>query len=451
MAISNHKRSVQKSADTRTAISVFLCCILPAGFAAADDGVTALPDPLTLEQALSFASGSQPALEKQRAELALAQANAAATAATDDLSARVDLYARWVQPAPLAPDQRQQDHQASFIVNKPLLDFGRSSALQDAAQAGVDAQSAMLTDTLGKFRIDIMQAFFDVVLADLRFARENEDMATAFIRFDRTRQRQSLGQRSELETRETRAAYEQVRRARYTAETQQRITRNRLALLLGHGDNLPANVTPPQINLDVKTMPEYADLLQSALAGNPQLQGARAAVAGAQQRLLAAQRDYWPSVDAEAEVSEYHRQFGGRDDWRAGVKVTVPLYSGGRISAKIAQEQARLHGLQAQAALLEQELRQQLLEIWLQIYVLGAERDRAKANYVYQQQRLDEARMLYEQEKKADLGDTMVQTSDARWQVARSDFALAISWAKIQALTGQTINIEQGFQHDNAK
>lgn len=423
--------------------------IMPIGTQA--DEKPPLPDPLSLAQALSYATDAHPALEKQRAELDLARGNAAAAGADDDLSIRVDAYARWVQPPPQAPDQDQADHQLSLLVRKPLLDFGRSSALDAAAQAGIDAQEQRLSAVQDNYRIEIMRAFFDVVLADLRFNRENEDMAVAFIRFDRTRQRQSLGQRSELEVRETRSTYEKVRRARYYAQTQQRATRNRLAFLLGFATNLPANVTAPELALNVKGLPDYDALLALALDNNAILHSQRAAAVAAEQKLLAAQRDYWPTVDAELEMSKYSRQFGSRDDWRAAMKLSVPLYNGNRVSAKILQEQARFRQLQAVAAQSELDLRQQLLDLWLYLDTLGADRDLAKASYDYRQLKLDEARTLYEQEKQADLGDSMVQTSEARWQVAKIEFDIAITWAKVQALTGQPINLEQGLIHDKAQ
>ena len=410
-----------------------------------------LPDPLSLEQALSYAAAQHPALEMQRAQLELAHGNAAAIAAEDDISLRVDAYARWVQPGPQSPDQEQEDHQASLLLRKPLYDFGRSSALEDAARTAVNAQESLLQATLDQYRIQVMRAFFDVVLADLRFGRDNEEMAVAYIRYDRTRKRMGLGQRSELEVRQTRTTYEGVRRARYHAQSQQRLTRNRLALLLGFGDKLPANLVAPALNISVKKAPDYTLLIQAALDQNPVLASLRAKTSAADQQLLAAQRDYWPNVDAELEWAQYQRQIGARDDWRAAIKFSVPLYNGNRVSAKILQAQARLHQSQAQAAQGEQDLRQQLLDLWLSLDPLDAQRDQAQANYDYRQLKLDEARTLYEQEKTADLGDSMVQTSEARWLLAQVNFEIAITWAKIQALSGQPISLEQGLLHDKVQ
>jgi hypothetical protein len=54
-------------------------------------------------------------------------------------------------------------------------------------------------------------------------------------------------------------------------------------------------------------------------------------------------------------------------------------------------------------------------------------------------------------EAQADLGDAMVEITDARLQEARVEYELAIQWAKIQALTGQTIKILQELANDTTQ
>ena len=44
---------------------------------------------------------------------------------------------------------------------------------------------------------------------------------------------------------------------------------------------------------------------------------------------------------------------------------------------------------------------------------------------------------MYQQEVRADLGDSMVQSSAARLRAAETEYAIALTWARLEALTGE--------------
>ena len=46
---------------------------------------------------------------------------------------------------------------------------------------------------------------------------------------------------------------------------------------------------------------------------------------------------------------------------------------------------------------------------------------------------------MYNLEIKTDLGDAMTKLTEAQWQAAKVDYALALTWAKLDALTGRLI------------
>ena len=55
-----------------------------------------------------------------------------------------------------------------------------------------------LLEPLAAQKLEIMERFLDVMLADLSYARYNEAMAVAYIQYDRANVRRELGQFSEL-------------------------------------------------------------------------------------------------------------------------------------------------------------------------------------------------------------------------------------------------------------
>ncbi|MEN8128730.1 MAG: hypothetical protein ABFS45_00765, partial [Pseudomonadota bacterium] len=55
------------------------------------------------------------------------------------------------------------------------------------------------TFDLYRHRLEIMRLFFDVILADLEYTRDNEAMAIAFVEADRAGDQNELGQVSDVD------------------------------------------------------------------------------------------------------------------------------------------------------------------------------------------------------------------------------------------------------------
>lgn len=91
----------------------------------------------------------------------------------------------------------------------------------------------------------------------------------------------------------------------------------------------------------------------------------------------------------------------------------------------------------AQARLLDLELRQQALELLLRLQALEASVQSSQAETALRDLKLDESRVLYEQEAAADLGYSMSQQTKARLDEHRVAYCRALAWAELQALQGR--------------
>ena len=400
---------------------------------------SSLPEPLTLEYALSLADEPHPALLRAEAQHAQAEARVDEQSAQNGLTAGIDLTARWLEPpAPLAT-VGQQDHHAKLYARKRLFDSGRTPHLTQAAKAQADALAQNVIETRAQRRLEIMERYFDVLLADLEYAHHNENMATAFIRYDRTRERRDVGQHSDFDVAKTLSESQDVRAKRYAAQFNQRATRARLAIALNHPGQLSQKLTTPKsLALPGANLADVEEWQHQAAAHNPSLIALRAQLQAANERRGAARAQYFPTVDAEAEFGTYTRDIGANDHWRAGVSLNIPLYQGGRTGAQVDIAQADVQ--RAQAELLEREraVAEAVLETWLQLSEWKFEKDKTQAQLDYRLTYLDRARTQYEQEVTADLGDAMVELTAAEWRKAQAQYRVALLWARLQALTGQT-------------
>jgi outer membrane protein TolC len=416
-----------------TLFFLLLSCSSKVVFAADSN---ALPQPLTLEYALSLVDAEHPSLQQAHAGQLAAQARQRASEAQDDVSVSLEARARWVQPPSTVGDEVVDDHKGSLLVRKSLYDFGRSSALQQAAGSDAQAMAVRYQSQYEQRRLAIMRAFFDVLLADQENFRDNEALAVAFIALDRLRNRKELGQTSDIEVLEQERHYQTIRHQLLQSESRQRLARSTLANQLNRPGELPSELVTPGFNHVDKPLPEYEQLLRVAQQRNPTLQALQLELSAAQQRVIGARSDRLPHLDGELEASSYSRELGSNDRWRAGVTLSVPIYNGDRINAAVAREEAAVMRLQAELAQAQQELRQSLLDSWFELQQLVLQRDQAKSELNYRELYLDRSRARYEMEVTADLGDAMVRLSDAQLALIKNDFDTALAREQLSALLG---------------
>lgn len=425
----------------RNRASAFACMLLvPLLFAGRLHAAEPLPEPLTLEYALSLADTSHPALLAQRAVETSARAERMGVESDNALSVSIEGTARWIRPPSIAEDDDiTEDHKLSLFVRKPLYDFGYSDARRDAAEQAELGSEEWYRATILERRISIMRAFFDVLLADMEYARDNEAMAEAYVTLDRLRNRQELGQVSDIEVLEQENEYQNARTRLSLSENRQRATRARLANILGRPGMLPSDLQKPSLSAHKNELPEYEVLLEQAMQSNPRIRALQAELLAAQKRVDAARASGNPRIDGELEASEYHRELGSSDRLRAGVTLAVPLYTGGRVDAAVAQQQANVYRIQSVLDQAKYDLRQQVLDLWLELQNLKLKRERAYSQQDFRELYLDRSRTNYELEFKADLGDAMVRLSEAQLELARNNFDYAIAWERMKALTGDSL------------
>ena len=126
---------------------------------------------------------------------------------SDDLSINFKATGSWIEPSILASNQSNEDHRLGLFVNKTLYDFGRTASKIDEEENKVLSQNLYYLSERQRQYIRVMQSYFNVVLADLQFYRYNEEMAVAYIQFDRISIREKLGQYTEDNVAVKRAEY----------------------------------------------------------------------------------------------------------------------------------------------------------------------------------------------------------------------------------------------------
>lgn len=418
---------------------IAIACCLPFSVMGAEQA-PAMPEPLSLQQAMEYAEDPQHfQLLLAQADLTRAQQLRQFAESEMGFRAQLELEAAYIEPSSVALDQTHNDSSATLRLTKPLYDFSGSYDRVDAATLEQDALQENINTIILQRKIDIARRFFEVILSDLKYAWDNEAMAIAYVRFEADKDRYTLSQLSELERLQAENRYLDTLHQRSLSETLQRHTRTQLAETMNQPGQLPSNLTRPALEWLNRPLPDFAEVLGRVLAANPQVRLSTKQLEAAEQRLEASNRQLYPRLDAELSMSEYARELGSSDEWRAELRMVVPLYENSYMKSEVSK--ARVQWLQQRAQLqrTRSEVREQALQLWQSIDLLSKRRKQLETTMSLREIELDKNRALYEMEVRTDLGNAMVAISEVRYRQARNEFELALAWMQLRLLMGESL------------
>ncbi|MHB1353180.1 MAG: TolC family protein [Thiobacillus sp.] len=406
--------------------------------------LAAVAEPLTLEAALAAVESPHPDRRIAESDLALARAARLEAASRRDFSLYIDgTLRRGRRP----DDGWKPDNAVRLVARKPVLDFGRSSDSIDAAERGVEAREAELVGTLSARRVDIMARYFDVLLADMQYAADNEFMAVAYVSWDNATDRFEVGDISRPELLRLEADYQDIRERRNASMQRMRIARQRLAHAINRPTELADELVDPMLADNRRSLPEFEALLAWVMENNPRVRALKAEVAAAEARIAAVRTERNPTLDVEVAGARYSRESTTRDDVSAGLVFTVPFHQGRRVDARIARELAQKERSAAELEKLGLDLKDAVLATLQEIEWLRASAQVAADRQIeYRDWALERARAEYELELKTDLGTSMAETQVAQLRRKRVEYQLALALARLEALSGGSLPPTGGVQ-----
>ncbi|MGC9458058.1 MAG: TolC family protein, partial [Halothiobacillaceae bacterium] len=415
------------------------CCAVLAAEGETTEALPPLPEPLTLEHALSVPLDQHFQIMADRAERDLARAGLESAEAEFMPSVDIRARLRYVDPNPVAENQDHHDNALVLAARQPVYDFGRREARRDAAAGLLEAREHDLVTTERHHRLRIMQAYLNVLLADQAYTVINEEMAIVFVNLDKMRDRHELGLISDVTLAEHEQRYQSVLLERSRRDAERRTSRRELSELLGRPESLPSRLDEPDLSALVgRQLPAVSELIDALLSGDPKLAAMRTEYEAVSRQVDAARAGNLPEIYIELDAGEYSRELGSRDRFRAGVYLEMPLYRGGRTDAEVGAAQAERMRIQARMAERSALLREQAVSLYEEIRILeGVAADRADALDAYSDLNFVRKQTLYEMEKATDLGDAMVQLSRARLERMEAEYALALAWAQLDLLQGR--------------
>jgi outer membrane protein len=338
----------------------------PAPASSARSGQHGRGQRLTLREAIDLAFAQNPDLAAAAARIGEAEARVAEVEANfyPKLTARVE-YTYTDNPAlAFSNIVAQRRFNFGMDINHPgwvenfrpevvgswnLYRGGQDAALKKAAELGVEVAELERSALRNRLASAVTAAYYALLTAPQRVevARHSIEAVESELRHTRDRVAEGMALKADVLSLEARAAeaHEAELRARNSID----LARSALKTLLG---SEAAELWEPGEATTSAPAPArpFAPLFEQALAQRPEMQAARHQILIRQEELDAAHGARLPRVNAYAAYGQNSRSpdFAfSRDNGTIGVSAEVDLFSGGAVSARIAQAERRLEEAQA--------------------------------------------------------------------------------------------------------
>lgn len=323
-------------------------------------------------------------------------------------------------------------------VVQRIYDFGGTYDQINAARAGEDAAKLHYEEARNTVLMEALALFYGLHTSDIRVQALNQDHASAYVRWDRAKERMALGKRSSIDVAEKLALVEKSRLDLHHEQRRNVDLRLRLSDMSGlpfeaEMFNSPKgpNKRPPAI--------EVEHVQKLVTGNNPQLK--RLAKKLDSLKLEAGASQNLPWIEAYGEVNHYSRHTRTRDEWAGGARLKWSFMDGGVKSAERARLNAEVRRTGAELERtrrgLIREARTVLIDrnnAWQQLIA-------ARAQFDFAQKSLLQRQRLYEQDRVADLGRAMRDFTHSEVGVVRAAGNLQLVDARLAVMLGQGLEI----------
>jgi outer membrane protein len=410
-----------KRREGRVGIALALSLLTLVPSAARAEGPA--PQPLTLQQALRRALEANASTATVRSQIAVSEAqvrqlrssvlphldlDTAYTRNSNEVAFDVNGFRATILP--------RNDWSARINFSQPIYAGQRELmalrqsrlAVSSGGAALRSAEDMVLLSTASNY-LGIVQgeALVDVERKNLELAERRRKQAQAFY---------EAGEQTRVDV--LRAETDQKAAERALAAAMQSrdlsASRLRLDLALDEPTGAPLQVTAPQLKLPPLPAPEA--LVAQAQGSHPAVQRAELALQIAQLETSKQRAARLPTVRAEGDILRQRTSFPADQTAALTIRLTMPIYDSGEISAKVAV--AREQQRQAEIALAEakRQVREDVLQSLLDLETAGKDLALAREQLAAAEAQYNQSFELYRAEETTSLD---LQTSEAALAAAR--------------------------------
>lgn len=341
-----------------------LVCVAGAGWSAfAEERV------LSLSQMLELALKRNPSIEESRQQVNQAKGRLTQTSSDywPQLSASTD-YSRNYNEQTTLPGQENNYNQytGGLNVTQNIYDFGRRAGKVGSSKADVLSRREQLSTSVADVVLNVKNGYFQV-LQDRSLVEVKEDaLKTQQMHLDQAEAFFKSGLRPKIDVAKAKLDVANIRLDLIKARYSLRNSRVQLEQVLGGPP-----VSGPYRLADVKDLPKRSHdlepLIAEALGRRTELADLKAQLLSAEQKLKAAQSDYWPKLNAQGSYQYQNTELPLKENWLAGVELSLPIFEGFITKGKVSEARGLVAQIKAQIRNKELSVTQEVSQAFLDL------------------------------------------------------------------------------------
>lgn len=328
---------------------------------------------------------------------------------------------------------RRDRFESGVAISQILFTGFRELLIADATEAEATALGYDRERRAEILYGDVAALFFQVLLFEGDIVELDETARTFRARIKELRDRAAIGKSRESEVLEARADLSATEASIEQSRGLVNVSREMLAFLTG--------VPAPGLTLerevgDVRLGPVERYLEVPRI--RPDLQATTARIGGQESLVKARRRERWPTVSLDGTV--YGPESPSSDeDWDLLFRLSVPVLDGGRISARVAEEEALLRALELRLAEQSRSREREIRRSFAAVSAGLAEVERLHKSVRDAEAALGAQRQDYELGVVSNLQvlDSIRQLREARRRLLATRFTLQRNHAELRVATGE--------------
>jgi outer membrane protein TolC len=322
---------------------------------------------------------------------------------------------------------------SALEVAKSIYDFGKKGVGIDAAGYDMEAAQQALITTKNAVLLEGLALFYNLHASELQLRAYNEIHASAYVRWDRAKEKYGQGRTGPIEVSEALMAVEKTRLDYYSERTLNVRYRMRLEELINQ--SLPEELISPP--LPPEKPPHEADreeFIKLVMQRNPEIIALlkQAKAKGLRRSAITST----PSVEAFGNVGHSSREISGRNEYSVGARMSWKVFDGGLKWAQRNQLAAEESRINAHMELKRRQLRRKAHFALMNRADVFQSVISARAELDYTQKKMLRRQQLYSLERVTDLGRAMVENTQAEAALIRATGAYQLESASIAMLLG---------------
>lgn len=322
-------------------------------------------------------------------------------------------------------DNKETKTNVNLSIISTLYEFQKTKSRIELSRIKRDIAQIMLDQLNRDIQLRIIKLFADAHLYKKLTEVKREEMAIAYVRFDRARERKELGLATDYEVFRLESIFREKRSELFYAQHMYNHTLLEIKQLAGIPYETLIEVEDLPFKELEKPLADFSTLREEALKNNASLKIKDMEIKNYEEELKVANQTISPRVNLRISTD------------KSGLELSTPIYDAEK-PYKVEYLTYLKKSIQREKEGIEQSINLMFLSAPYEWEYLRAKWMEAYTKNRFAEENLTLRRSEYELELAFDLGYAMAEKSEAERQLMEARYKLIIFWAKLFNLAGKS-------------